>query len=100
MHDAAYLSVLSALAGSLVGGLTSGIATWLSVRDQARSGRRTHELSQRDELYKDFIVAASKIYGDAMLTNEPQMQDLVALYSMISRMRLSRQTISIGAECW
>ncbi len=88
MHDAAYISALSALAGSLVGGLTSGIATWLSVRDQARSGRRTHELSQRDELYKDFIVAASKIYGDAMLTNEPQMQDLVALYSMISRMRV------------
>jgi hypothetical protein len=88
MHDAAYLSVLSALAGSLVGGLTSGITTWLSVRDQALSGRLAHELSQRDELYKDFIVAASKIYGDAMLTNEPQMLDLVALYSMISRMRV------------
>ena len=88
MHDAAYLSALSALAGSLVGGLTSGITTWLSVRDQARSGRLAHELSRRDELYKDFIVAASKIYGDAMLTNEPQMQDLVALYSMISRMRV------------
>jgi len=81
MHDAAYLSVLSALAGSLVGGLTSGITTWLSVRDQARSGRLAHELSQRDELYKDFIVASSKIYGDAMLTNEPQMQDLVARIS-------------------
>src|SRR6266851_8533622 len=100
MHDAAYISALSALAGSLVGGLTSGITTWLSVRDQARSGRLAHQLSRRDELYKDFIAAASKIYGDAMLTNEPQMQDLVALYSMISRMRVSRQTISIGAECW
>src|SRR6266478_9178837 len=88
MHDAAYLSALSALAGSLVGGLTSGITTWLSVVNQARSGRLAHELSQRDELYRDFIVAASKIYGDAMLTNEPQMQDLVALYSMISRMRV------------
>jgi hypothetical protein len=88
MHDSAYLSALSALAGSLVGGLTSGITTWLSARDQARSGRLAHELSRRDELYKDFIVAASKIYGDAMLTNEPQMQDLVALYSMISRMRV------------
>ena len=94
MHDAAYLSALSALAGSLVGGLTSGITTWLSVVNQARSGRLAHELSQRDELYRDFIVAASKIYGDAMLTNDPQMQDLVALYAMISRMRiLSSPTI-------
>ncbi len=105
MHDAAYVSALSALAGSLVGGLTSGITTWLSVRNQARSGRLAHELSQRDDLYKDFIVAASKTYGDAMLTNEPQMHDLVALYSMISRMRVlsSVRTVAwrpvLGANC-
>ena len=34
--DIAYLSTLSALAGSVVGGLTSGVATWLSQRAQAR----------------------------------------------------------------
>src|SRR5882762_657368 len=100
MHDAAYLSALSALAGSLVGGLTSGITTWLSVRNQARSGRLAHELSQRDELCKDFIVAASKTYGDAMLTSERQMQDLVALYSMISRMRVlsSERTVACAQK--
>jgi hypothetical protein len=95
MHDAAYLSALSALAGSLVGGLTSGVTTWLGLRTQVRAGRLAHDLSQRDELYRDFIVAASKAYGDAMLTSDPQMQDLVALYSMISRMRVlsSAQTV-------
>jgi hypothetical protein len=100
MHDAAYLSALSALAGSLVGGLTLGFTTWLSVRNQARSGRLAHELSQREDLYKDFIVAASKTYGDAMLTNEPHMQDLVALYSMISRMRVlaSAQTVACAQK--
>ena len=100
MHDAAYLSALSALAGSLVGGLTSGITTWLSVVNQARSGRLAHELSQRDELYRDFIIAASKIYGAAMLTNDPQMQDLVALYAMISRMRVlsSARTIACAQK--
>jgi hypothetical protein len=30
--DVAYISALSALAGSVVGGLTSGITTWLSQR--------------------------------------------------------------------
>jgi hypothetical protein len=88
MHDAAYLPALSALAGSLVGGLTSGLTTWLSVRNQARAGRIARELSQRNDLYKNFIVAASKAYGDAMLTNEPQMQDLVDLYAMVSTMRV------------
>src|SRR5258708_3173423 len=96
MHDAAYISALSALAGSLVGGLTSGITTWLSVRNQARSGRVAHDLSQREDLYRDFIVAASKIYGDAMLSNEPQMQDFVALYSMISRMRVLSSTRTVA----
>jgi hypothetical protein len=45
-------------------------------------------MSRRDNLYKDFIVAASKAYGDALLSNEPQIQELLAIYAMISRMRL------------
>jgi hypothetical protein len=45
-------------------------------------------MSRRDDLYKDFIVAASKAYGDAILSNEPQVQELVALSALISRMRV------------
>jgi hypothetical protein len=45
-------------------------------------------MSRRDDLYKGFIVAASKAYGDAILSNEPLVQELVALYAMISRMRV------------
>ena len=86
--DVAYLSALSALAGSVVGGLTSGIATWLSQRAHARAGQLAREMSRRDDLYKDFIVAASKAYGDAILSNEPQVQELLAVYAMISRMRV------------
>jgi hypothetical protein len=100
MPDAAYLPALSALAGSMVGGLTSGFTTWLSLRNQARAGQLAHDLSRRDDLYKDFIVAASKAYGDAMLSNEPQMQDLVALYAMISRMRVlsSARTVACAQK--
>src|SRR5260370_7197715 len=100
MYDAAYLPALSALAGSMVGGLTSGLTTWLSLRNQARAGQLAHDLSRRDDIYKDFIVAASKAYGDAMLSNEPQMQDLVALYAMISRMRVlsSARTVACAQK--
>src|SRR5260370_25091993 len=86
--DVAYLSALSAIAGSLVGGLTSGFTTWLSQRSQARAGRLAHEMSRRDDLYKDFIAAASKAYGDAVLSNQPQVPELVALSALISRMRI------------
>jgi hypothetical protein len=93
--DAAYLSALSALAGSVVGGVTSGFGGWLNQRTQVRAGQRAHEVTRREELYKDFIIAASKAYGEALVSNEPQIQNLVALYAMVSRMRIvsSPQTI-------
>jgi len=97
--DIAYISALSALAGSVVGGLTSGITTWLGLRSQARAGQLAHDKSQREDLYRDFIVAASQAYGNAVVSNEPQIQELVALYAMISRMRiLSSPTIVACAD--
>jgi len=86
--EIAYISALSALAGSVVGGLTSTGVTWLQQRAQERSGRLTRELERREDLYRDFIVAASKTYGEALVRSEPQLPDLIALYSMISRMRV------------
>lgn len=86
--DVAYVSALSALAGSVVGGLISGLASWASQREQARAGLRSLELTRRQDLFKDFIVASSKVYGDALMSNEPQIPELVALYGMISRMRV------------
>jgi hypothetical protein len=58
--DAAYVSAVSALAGSVVGGLTSGITTLMSQRAQARAGQFAHDMSRREDLYKDFVVAASQ----------------------------------------
>src|SRR5437867_4842704 len=84
--DTAYISALSELAGSVVGGLTSGFTTWLSQRAEARAGQLAHDKAQRED--KDFIVAASKAYGDAAVSDEPKIQELVALYAMISRMRV------------
>jgi alkylhydroperoxidase/carboxymuconolactone decarboxylase family protein YurZ len=83
-----YLTALSALAGSVVGGMTTGFTTWLSLRSQARAGRLAGELMRRQDLFKDFIVAASKAWGEALFTTEPKIQDLIALYAMVSRMRV------------
>ena len=85
--DVAYISALSALAGSVIGGLTSGITTWLNQRSVARAGQIAYELSRRQELYKDFILAASKAYAEALVVSEPKIDELIGLYAMISRMR-------------
>jgi hypothetical protein len=86
--DLAYVSALSALAGSVAGGFTTGATTWLSHRAQAQAGRLDHDLSRRQDLFRDFIVAASKLYTNALVSSEPKLEELVELYSMISRMRV------------
>ena len=86
--NTAYLSALSALAGSVVGGLTAGITTWLSLRSAARAGHLSAQLVRRQELFRDFIVAASNAYGHALVSGKPQIEEIVALYAMISRMRI------------
>ena len=86
--DVAYISALSALAGSAIGGLTSGFTTWLNQRFQAKAETLAHESSRRQDLYTEFIAAASKTYGEALVTNEPKIEELIGLYAMISRMRV------------
>ena len=97
--DVAYISALSALAGSVIGGLTSGITAWMNQRSLARAGQLANDLSRRQELYKEFIIAASKAYAEALVVNEPKIEELIALYAMISRMRaMSSPNIVACAE--
>ena len=86
--DMGSLSALSVLAGSVIGGLTSTATTWLTQRAHAQSGFLAQEIVRREDLYRDFIVAASKAYGAALVSSEPQLPELVALYSMISQMKV------------
>jgi len=86
--DPAYISALAALAGSIVGGVTTGLATWVTQRAQARAGHIAREVSRREDLFRDFIATASKAYGEAVVSGEPKIQDLVELYAMVSRMRV------------
>jgi hypothetical protein len=79
---------MAALAGAIVGGLISSGTTWLSQLAQARAGEMAHEMKLREDLYREFISAASKAYGDALRNSEPHIPELVSLYAMISRMRI------------
>ena len=94
--DTAYISAISALAGSVIGGLTTGFTTWLSQRSQARAGMIAHDLSRREDLVRDFIVAASKTYGDAVVSNEPKLPEIVDLYAMVSRLRVLSMPRSVA----
>jgi hypothetical protein len=86
--DTAFISAFSALAGSIVGGLTSGLTTWLGNRIQVQAGHRLHHATQRETLYRDFLMSASAAYGAAISHSEPCPNDIVVLHAMVSRMRI------------
>jgi len=95
--DTATISASSALAGTAIGGLTSGLTTLINQSAQARADQIRHDLGRREDLVRDFIIAASKTYGEAFATSEPQLPELVDLYSMVSRMRVLAMPRSVAS---
>jgi hypothetical protein len=86
--DVAYLSALAALGGAAIGGLTSFATSWLNQQAQARAQQLAHKATRQEELYKEFIEEASRLYADSLVHESPDVSQLVRLYAMISRMRV------------
>ena len=83
-----YLTALSALVGSAIGGLTSLATTWLAQFGEAKRQQQTRESAKRETLFAQFIDDATALYADAFTHNETDLAKLATLYSLISRMRL------------
>ena len=66
----------------------SGFTNSLNQRARIKASLITHTLARQEELFKGFIVAASRYYGEATVTSTPQVQELVELHGMISGMRV------------
>src|SRR4249920_490647 len=97
--DSASISALAALAGATIGGLTSFAASWVSQQTQVKAQQLEHKLTRREELYKDFIEEASKLYADSLIHDTPDVSQLIRLYAIISMMRaLSPSTIVQNAD--
>ena len=97
--NAAYLSALAALAGSMIGGLTSLVSAWLTQHRQARAERVSQDKSRRQKLYRQFIDEASRLYADALVHDRAEISGLVGVYALISRMRvLSSSAVIERAE--
>jgi hypothetical protein len=86
--DPAYISAFAALAGSAIGGLMSLATSWLTQHAQFRTQQLARDITEREELYKDFIEEASKLYVDAYEHNQAEISKFVKLYALISRMRV------------
>ena len=86
--DASVITALSGLAGATIGGLASGLTTWLSQRSQTKAQWLSQNQLRRQDIYKVFIEQASKLYIEALQSDHPDASALMALYAQISRMRV------------
>jgi len=95
----AYISALSALAGALIGGLTSFATSWFTQRAQILSAHREAEKAKLEALYSDFIAEAARVMGDALTHQTDDVTALMHLYAMVGRMRLvSDRTVIDAAQ--
>ena len=86
--DISYVPVLSALAGSVIGGMTSIGATWLNHHSQRRAQRHADRLARRERLYGGFIDQASVLYIDALTHDKVDPSKFVQIYATIGKLRL------------
>ncbi len=85
--DISILPAISALAGSLIGGLSTFTASLMTQRRQFRAQTLIQEATKRETLYAEFIKEASKRRAEAW--SQAESPEVIAgLYSGVERMRL------------
>jgi hypothetical protein len=83
------IAALAAIAGSLVGALGSAVGTWITARHQDRRDLLGKQIARREVLYSDFIAESARLLVDAMQYNVSDLEKLLPVYALLSRIRLS-----------
>jgi hypothetical protein len=94
--NSAYLTAFAGLLGALLGGLTSFVTSWSTLRAQILDRNRNAERDKREQLFNAFIDEASRIYGDALIHQRDDVSPLVKLYSIVGHMRLVASTAVVS----
>jgi len=83
------IPALAAIAGSLVGAFGSAVGTWITASHQDRRDLVGKQITRRETLYSDFIGESARLLVDAMQHNASDLQKMLPVYALLSRIRLS-----------
>ena len=86
--NASAVTAVAALTGAAIGGFTSIIASWLIQHAQVKAQRLAQDQLRRQEIYKEFIKDAAKLYVDALQSDKADVASLMGLYAELSNMRV------------
>ncbi len=95
--DTAYVSALSALAGSAIGALASFGTTWLTQHHQDRAQRAAQESTRRETLYGEFIDQAAKLFADALVHSLDDPAKMAVLYAIFGKLRLFASDATVSS---
>lgn len=84
----ALISALAALTGSSIGALAPILSNYVLQRSVTQRDLLNRQIAQRETLYSDFIKEASSLYANSVTHNLEDLDDLVSLYALVSRIRL------------
>lgn len=83
-----YMPAVAAFSGSASGALATVLTGWVTQRRRDRARVKSQSNVKREELYKDFIKEASRLYADALIKDKSEISELVDLYALIGRMKI------------
>jgi hypothetical protein len=93
------ISALAAFGGSSVGALGPVLSSYVLQRSAAQRELSNRQIALRESLYSDFIKEASRLYATSLTQALENLDDLVALYALVSRIRLfASEPVVVAAE--
>src|SRR5215470_9411580 len=97
--DSSLVSAGAAVGGAAIVGVMSFLGSWAAKRKEVRAQWLVQDRLRRQNLYSEFIQAASKCFVDALQHEKPNVASLVEMYEKMSRMRvISSPQVFANAE--
>ncbi len=87
------IGALAALGGSSIGAIAPVLSSYVLQRSVAERETSSRDISLREALYSDFIKEASRLYLVSLNNLLENLDDLVPLYALVSRIRLFASAI-------
>jgi len=87
--DAMWISAMSGLMGTMIGGSATVATAWVTQKKLARRDLVREEVRKRETLYGEFIGECAKQLVDAFTHTLDKPEKLLPLYAVLNRVRLT-----------
>jgi hypothetical protein len=87
--DLTWVSALSGVLGSLVGGSVTFATAWVTQKQVTRRELLREEMNKREALYNSFIGACAKRLVDAFMNQLESPDPMLSVYELLNHIRLT-----------